>query len=134
MGGKAPWKEFLMARKVKKTRKYWPGTVALWEIWQFQKSTKLLIRKLPFSQLVHEIALQVGKTDLHFQGSAIICGQSHGRCQPLHHTCKMGDNCAQRHSVSLPHLGRASTVLKSSSKQENLLFVGCVGFSSFVCI
>ena len=57
MGGKAPQKEFLMARKVKKTRKYWPGTVALQEIWQFQKSTELLIRKLPFSQLVHEIAL-----------------------------------------------------------------------------
>ena len=75
MGGKAPWKEFLKARKVKKTRKYWPGTVALWEIGQFQKSTKLLIKKLPFSQLVHEIALQVGKTDLCFQGSAIICLQ-----------------------------------------------------------
>ena len=64
-----------MVRKVKKTRKYWPGTVALWEIWWFQKSTKLLIRKLPFSQLVHEIALQVSKTDLHFQGSTIICLQ-----------------------------------------------------------
>ena len=75
VGGKAPQKEFLMARKVKKTRKYQPGTVALWEIQQFQKSTELLIRKLPFSWLVREIALQVGKTDLHFQGSAIICLQ-----------------------------------------------------------
>ena len=75
MGGKAPWKEFLKAGKVKETRKYWPGTVALWEIWQFQKNTKLLIRKLPFSQLVCEIAQAVGKTDLHFQGSAIICLQ-----------------------------------------------------------
>ena len=75
MGGKAPQKEFLQAGKVKKTRKYWPGTVALWEIWQFQKSTKLLIRKLPFSWLVCEIALEVGKYNLHFQGSAIICLQ-----------------------------------------------------------
>ena len=57
-----------------------------------------------------------------------IFGQSHGRCQPLHHTCKLGDNYAQGHSVSLPHLGRESTVLKSSSKQADLLFVGCVGF------
>ena len=32
MGGKAPWKEFLWAGKVKKTRKYQSGTVALWEI------------------------------------------------------------------------------------------------------
>ena len=58
----------------------------------------------------------------------MIFGWSHGRHQPLHHTCEMGDNYAQGHSVSLPHLGRASTVLKSSSKQANLLFVGCVGF------
>ena len=75
VGGKAPWKEFLQDSKVKKPRKYWPGTVALWEIWQFQKSTELLIRKLPFSWLVHDIALEVGKYDLHFQGSAIICLQ-----------------------------------------------------------
>ena len=75
VGGKAPQKEFLKARKAKKTRKYWPGTVALWEIWQFQKSTELLIRKLPFSQLVCEIALEVGKYNLCFQGSAIICLQ-----------------------------------------------------------
>ena len=45
VGGKAPQKEFLQAGKVKKTRKYWPGTVALWEIWWFQKSTELLIWK-----------------------------------------------------------------------------------------
>ena len=75
MGGKAPQKEFLKPGKVKKTRKYWPGTVALQEIWQFQKSTELLIRKLPFSWLVHEIAQAVGKTDMCFQWSAIICLQ-----------------------------------------------------------
>ena len=38
--------------KVKKTRKYRPGTVALRKIWQYQKSTELLIQKLPFSWLV----------------------------------------------------------------------------------
>ena len=31
MGGKAPQNEFLQAGKVKKSRKYWPGTVALQE-------------------------------------------------------------------------------------------------------
>ena len=75
MGGKAPWKEFLKAGKVKKPRRYWPGTVALHEIWQYQKSTELLIRKLPFSRLVHEVAQAVGKTDMCFQGSTIICLQ-----------------------------------------------------------
>ena len=29
VGGKAPQKEFLQARKVKKPQRYWPGTVAL---------------------------------------------------------------------------------------------------------
>ena len=62
-----------------------------------------------------------------------IFGESHGRRQPLHHTCEMGDNYAQGHSVSQPHLGRESTLLKSSSKQANLLFVGCAGFLS-VCV
>ena len=72
---KPPGRNF--SRLVKSRR---PGStglahVALWEIWQFQKSTKLLIRKLPFSWLVCEIALEVGKYDLHFQGSTIICLQ-----------------------------------------------------------
>ena len=75
MGGKAPQKEFIKASKVKKTRKYWPGTGSLCETWQFQKSTELLIWKLPFLQLVHKIALQVGKYDLCFQGYTIICLQ-----------------------------------------------------------
>ena len=60
-----------------------------------------------------------------------IFGHSHGRCQPLHHTHKKGNNYAQGHSVSLPHLGRASKVVKCSSKQANLLFVGCEGIFSF---
>ena len=57
-----------------------------------------------------------------------IFGWSHGRHRPLHHTCMTGDNYAQRHSVSPLHPGRASKILKSSSKQANLLFVGCVCF------
>ena len=71
MGGKASRKEFLKTGVVKKTWKYQPGTVALCEISWFQKSTELLIQKLPFSWLVHEIALEVAKYDMHFQGHAI---------------------------------------------------------------
>lgn len=41
---------------VKKSHRYRPGTVALREIRRFQKSTELLIRKLPFQRLVKEIA------------------------------------------------------------------------------
>ena len=36
--------------------RYRPGTVALREIRRYQKTSELLIRKLPFSRLVREIA------------------------------------------------------------------------------
>uniref|UniRef100_A0A671YKF9 Histone H3 n=1 Tax=Sparus aurata TaxID=8175 RepID=A0A671YKF9_SPAAU len=74
-GGKAPRKQLATkaARKsapatggVKKPHRYRPGTVALREIRRYQKSTELLIRKLPFQRLVREIA-QDFKTDLRFQ-------------------------------------------------------------------
>ena len=41
---------------VKKRYRYRPGTVALKQIRKYQKSTELLIRKLPFQRLVREIA------------------------------------------------------------------------------
>ena len=54
--------------------RYRPGTVALHEIRKYQKSTELLIRKLPFQRLVREIARDFG-TDLRFQSSAILALQ-----------------------------------------------------------
>ena len=59
---------------VKKPHRYRPGTVALREIRKYQKSTDLLIRKLPFQRLVREIA-QDFKTDLRFQSSAVLALQ-----------------------------------------------------------
>ena len=55
---------------IKKPMRYKPGTMALREIRRYQKSTELLIRKLPFNRLVREIA-QDFKTDLRFQAEAI---------------------------------------------------------------
>lgn len=64
-GTKAPRKQLVAkaARKsapaaggVKKPHKFRPGTVALREIRKYQKSTDLLIRKLPFQRMVREIA------------------------------------------------------------------------------
>jgi histone H3 len=83
-GGKAP--RHLLATKAArkadpitsgtkpKPHRYRPGTVALREIRKYQKSTELLIRKLPFQRLVREIA-QDFKTDLRFQSSAILALQ-----------------------------------------------------------
>jgi histone H3 len=85
-GGKAPGKQLTTkaAKRsasrpatvdgTKKTHRYRPGTVALREIRKYQKSTELLIRKLPFQRLVREIA-QDFKTDLRFQSSAVIALQ-----------------------------------------------------------
>ncbi|GMH99232.1 hypothetical protein TrLO_g16027 [Triparma laevis f. longispina] len=45
---------------VKKPHRYRPGTVALREIRRYQKSTELLIRKLPFQRLEAAEAYLVG--------------------------------------------------------------------------
>ena len=59
---------------IKKPHRYRPGTVALREIRKYQKSTELLIRKLPFQRLVREIA-SIFKSDLRFQSSAVLALQ-----------------------------------------------------------
>ena len=51
-----------------------PGTVALREIRKYQKSTELLIRKLPFQRVVRETAIEY-KADLRFQTSAVLALQ-----------------------------------------------------------
>lgn len=82
-GGKAPRKQLRTkaARKtapnaggVKKPHRYRPGTVALREIRKYQKSTELLIRKLPFQRLVRELSEYFGK-DIRFQSPALLALQ-----------------------------------------------------------
>ena len=78
-GGKVPRKQLVSEAAGKsapstsgmtRPHRYRPGTVALREVRPYQKSTHLLIRKLPFQRLVREIA-QDFKTDLKFQSAAI---------------------------------------------------------------
>ena len=66
---------------VKKPHRFRPGTVALREIRKYQKSTDLLIRKLPFQRLgtylaysVRELAHEF-KQELRFQSSAVLALQ-----------------------------------------------------------
>jgi len=82
-GGKAPRKTASKGAKktsssqgggIKKPHRFRPGTVALREIRKYQKSTELLIRKLPFQRLVREVA-QDFKTDLRFQSAAVAALQ-----------------------------------------------------------
>ncbi len=81
--GKAPRKQLATkaARKAapaigggKKPHRYRPGTVALHEIRKYQKSTNLLLRKLPFQRCVREITQNV-RGDLHFQATALAASQ-----------------------------------------------------------
>ncbi|TFL05864.1 histone-fold-containing protein [Pterulicium gracile] len=62
----------------RKKHRFRPGTVALREIRKYQKSTDLLIQKLPFSRVVREIAMDLSTdmngpsdTGLRWQSSAI---------------------------------------------------------------
>ena len=54
--------------KVRKPHRFRPGTVALKEIRRYQKTTELLIRKLPFQRLVREIAGDVDVCPGHLIG------------------------------------------------------------------
>ena len=58
----------------RKPHRYRPGTVALREIRRYQKSTDLLIRKMPFRRLVREIAGDY-RSDLRMQSAAILALQ-----------------------------------------------------------
>lgn len=55
-------------------RRYRPGVQALREIRKFQKSTKPLIRKLPFHRLVRSMA-EESNVGLRFQVSAVLAMQ-----------------------------------------------------------
>ncbi|KIM68793.1 hypothetical protein SCLCIDRAFT_105166, partial [Scleroderma citrinum Foug A] len=67
----------------RKKRRYRPGTLALREIRKYQRSTDLLLRRLPFARVVREITLdmmtdtnyQMGDTGLRWQSSAILALQ-----------------------------------------------------------
>ena len=83
-GGRAPRKQLATkaARRsvphgglrLKRPHRYRPGTAALREIRKYQKSTDLLLRKLPFQRLVREIAQDI-VMDLRFQSTAIMALQ-----------------------------------------------------------
>ena len=64
---------------VRKRRRYRPGTVALREIARYQKSTELLIRKIPFQRLLREISQEVclekDIPNVKYQSTAILALQ-----------------------------------------------------------
>ena len=139
--GKAPRKEFLKARKVKKPQRYWPGTVALHKICWFQKNTELLICKLLFSHLVHKIAQEVGRFHMQFQVHAILTLQEAAEAYLVSlledtNLCPTHVKCItimpKGYTMSLVYLYRTPPLLSLSFSHKSvsvfLLIAGCVGF------
>ncbi|KAM6976331.1 histone H3-like centromeric protein A [Tautogolabrus adspersus] len=56
-------------------RRFRPGTRALMEIRRYQKSTDLLLRKAPFSRLVHEVCQSFSRDTLRWQVYALLALQ-----------------------------------------------------------
>ena len=56
--------------QLKKKRRFRPGTVALREIHQYQKSTKLLIRRAPFQWVIYKIMRGIWN-DLRIQAAVV---------------------------------------------------------------
>ena len=73
LASKAARKSAPVTGGVKKPHRYRPGTVALREIRRYQKSTDLLLRKLPFQRLVREVANEMKA--VRFQANAIAALQ-----------------------------------------------------------
>ena len=65
------WMKSKLMPKVANKRRFRPGTQALREFRRFQKSTELLIPKMPFLRLVKEI-LQRDHGDHHTQAGAVL--------------------------------------------------------------
>ena len=84
-GGKCPRKRLATkcARQlyracggVKKPTRYRPGTVALRQIRKYQKSTELLIQKIPFQRLVREVFQNISpNVVLRIQSTALLALQ-----------------------------------------------------------
>ncbi|ORX54281.1 histone-fold-containing protein [Piromyces finnis] len=75
---------------ITKRRRYRPGSLALKEIRRYQRSTELLIRKLPFARLVREIATDVLRRgpyhmeEVRWNSSAILALQEAAECYLTH--------------------------------------------------
>lgn len=75
-GGKTP-RSLSQLVPGRKKQRYRPGTVALREIRKYQKSTELLIKKLPFQRIVKSIAEELASgtsfpNGVRFQKDAIV--------------------------------------------------------------
>jgi len=80
----------ISGKTITKKRRYRPCSLALKEIRKYQRSTELLIRKLPFARLVREIASDVLRRgpyhmeEVRWNSSAILALQEAAECYLTH--------------------------------------------------
>ena len=91
---------------VRKPHRFRPGTVALREIRKYQKSTDLLIRKIPFQRLVREVCKQLTTTlglgyDLRFQSTALLALQEGSESYLVNMFSQCNDICLHSKRVTL---------------------------------
>ncbi|KAI9008137.1 histone-fold-containing protein [Gaertneriomyces semiglobifer] len=78
------------ARNPPKPHRYRPGTVALREIRKYQKSTNLLLRKLPFARLVKEVSADLSTMEYtggqppRWQSTAVLALQEASEAFMVH--------------------------------------------------
>merc|ERR1711959_7259 len=60
---------------IQQKRRYKPGTLAIREIRKYQKSTDLLIRKLPFARLIREICNEFTDQPMRWTAEALLALQ-----------------------------------------------------------
>ena len=78
--------------RVRKPRRFRPGTVALRQIRQYQKSTELLIRKLPFQRFVREVVWTMfDHQEYRFQSAALLALQEAAEAYLVHMFEEVGD-------------------------------------------
>ena len=75
MGANATPQGYYKPSEKQKQFKWKPGTCSLCEIWFYQKSTALLLRRFPFFRLITEVAPDF-KMDLHFTAESAYTLQS----------------------------------------------------------
>ena len=89
---------------VRKPRRFRPGTVDLREIRKYQKSTDLLIRKIPFQRLVREVCREFEKTlgySLRFQSTALLALQEGSEAYLVNMFSQCNDICLHANRVTL---------------------------------
>ena len=85
---------------IRKPRRFRPGTVALREIRKYQKSTELLIRKIPFQRLVREVCRTLNP-ELRFQSQALLALQEGAESYLVNMFSQCNDICLHSKRVTL---------------------------------